>query len=1289
MRRKQVGRLSVSVTLGIVLLALGLLGLGLFHAPAGVRAEVVLNSLTDTYTQTFDVLDNGVLTTYTTLPAGWTLFEAGTSTRVNQAYAADTGGSNTGDTYSYGASGSTERALGSLLAGTISSTLGVSFTNKTGVLVSSLAITYTCEQWRLGATGRYDRLDFQYSTDAISLTSGTWSDVDALDCTGVLSTGPTGAKDGNANRATVSALISGLNIAPDQTFWLRWADYNASGADDGLAIDDFYLTPYATIALTLTKSVIPATTVAYHGNVTYTLVLRNAGGLTETAAFLTDTLPTAVDFASWVEQNGATVTNDELTWNGEIAPASAITFTFVATHTGDYGEVVTNTAEFSGTAQAGTAQAAFSVAENLANVTFVYHDLEDVVQTGDSVYLAGSFNGWNTTALALNADSGNTLFSTTVQLAVGTPISYKYIVYTGTVGTNTQYDWLNTNNREYTPTGTLTKDDYRHVVVDWAKLQWPSTLQVNLGDRTDTIYGRLLVNGVTSLVGEGRGLKAEAGYGNTATPADWTWFPMVYNTDDNNNDEFMGVMTPTAGGVYSYAVRFDGNWGTGNPNAGWTYGDLDGVVPGGDPFELDQTGVLTVVTWDLGIAKSAVPAEVYLHTGESALVTYTIRVDNLSLVTDTTRFTVSDVLPEGFVYVSDDSGITPSGTGADDDPLVWGFTTSLTHGTSLTFQLVASIGDAVAQSGRYTNTATVAADPADWVSTNNTAETGVMVWRVLTIGEARQQPFNSVVVVEGTVTAEPGIFKESSNPNRKMYIQDATGGFQVYRAAQLPTVARDAIVRVTGVISEYRTEMECIVANTTDVVDLGAGVAVTPQVTQTGVISEPLEGQLVTIEGFITNKPNAYSFQMDDGSGNVWVYRYYNLGQTTDPNYIDFSALLVGDYVRVTGVTRGYDYSGVVRREVLPRGPADVTELYPITFVYHDVEDVVQAGETVKLAGDFTAWGSQALTMTANPDNSVFTVTATLATTGTHAYKYIVVSGSDQWDWLNTADRSVNVTAPATVHDYRQVAVGYAHLMGPAAITMNLGESTGPITGEVYIQNVTNPAGVGRAVWAELGYGTSADPAAWTWVPLTFAGLQNGNNDLYAATLTPAASGVYSYAVRFDGNRGAGNPNAGWTYGDLDGVHPGDPFELDQTGVLIVNAPNLTTSAKVSSAAGGAVQPGALVTYTITLNNTGATATVRVTDTLGAYYTVFSAGDFQQPVTGTLTWSGVVTAGQSVTLHFVAQVKAMAQLPLGTTILHNLIQVDDGLAAPFNVADANPPTVTVRAIYVPLVLRNK
>jgi len=90
-------------------------------------------------------------------------------------------------------------------------------------------------------------VDFQYSINATSLITGTWVDADTLDFTTPDLVAPTGAKNGNAalDRTAISATISGLNIANGATFWIRWTDFNASGADDGLAVDDFFLTPTA------------------------------------------------------------------------------------------------------------------------------------------------------------------------------------------------------------------------------------------------------------------------------------------------------------------------------------------------------------------------------------------------------------------------------------------------------------------------------------------------------------------------------------------------------------------------------------------------------------------------------------------------------------------------------------------------------------------------------------------------------------------------------------------------------------------------------------------------------------------------------------------------------------------------------------------------------------------------------------------------------------------------------------------------------------------------------------
>ena len=61
--------------------------------------------------------------------------------------------------------------------------------------------------------------------------------------------------DGNnsANRTAVSDTIVGLSIANTAIFWLRWTDFNATGADDGLSVDNFSVTPAAPAAVTLAE----------------------------------------------------------------------------------------------------------------------------------------------------------------------------------------------------------------------------------------------------------------------------------------------------------------------------------------------------------------------------------------------------------------------------------------------------------------------------------------------------------------------------------------------------------------------------------------------------------------------------------------------------------------------------------------------------------------------------------------------------------------------------------------------------------------------------------------------------------------------------------------------------------------------------------------------------------------------------------------------------------------------------------------------------------------------------
>ncbi|HWU51968.1 MAG TPA: ExeM/NucH family extracellular endonuclease, partial [Tahibacter sp.] len=226
----------------------------LFCLPSlGLAQCVSLTTIGSASTQNFDTLSNvaGSTTNNLTIP-GWFMTESGGGARDNEQYAVDTGASTTGDTFSYGAAGSTERALGSLRSGTLIPLFGACYTNNTGVTLTSLDVAYTGEEWRLGTVSRTDQLNFEYSTNATDLVTGTWTNVTALNFV-TPDTATAGAKNGNAaaDRTALSASIGSLSIANGATFWIRWNDVDASGADDGLAVDDFSLTPRFSIPANL------------------------------------------------------------------------------------------------------------------------------------------------------------------------------------------------------------------------------------------------------------------------------------------------------------------------------------------------------------------------------------------------------------------------------------------------------------------------------------------------------------------------------------------------------------------------------------------------------------------------------------------------------------------------------------------------------------------------------------------------------------------------------------------------------------------------------------------------------------------------------------------------------------------------------------------------------------------------------------------------------------------------------------------------------------------------------
>ena len=347
---------------------------------------------------------------------------------------------------------------------------------------------------------------------------------------------------------------------------------------------------------------------------------------------------------------------------------------------------------------------------------------------------------------------------------------------------------------------------------------------------------------------------------------------------------------------------------------------------------------------------------------------------------------------------------------------------------------------------------------------------------------------------------------------------------------------------------------------------------------------------------------------------------------------------------------------------------ATTTTPNDVTFVYHDLEDVVAVGEDVALRGDFNGWNDTL--MTPNGDYSVFTATVFMFD-GSYGYKYYMPDLPDwqNYDMLNTANRSVTVTTTMTVNDYRKVNVGWAHLGDPITPTILLGDNSGNLVGEVYIQNVTNPAGEGRGIKAQLGYGADPNPATWTWVDMTYTG-DNFNNDLFAAVITPTAVGTYTFGVRFDGNWGVGNPDAGWTYGD-------------RTGVLTV----LPVGADVAldKAGPNAVSGGGLITYTLTITNNGpADATgVVVTDTLPAGVTFVLASVGCDEDSGVVVCNvGTLANGGEITITIVVTA------PQSSGSLSNTAEVfaenDDNL---LNNSDLVVTDLIWYKLYLPLILK--
>ena len=213
----------------------------LLAAPAG--ADIGMSA--PPYSQNFNSLTNTGAASWLddVNLSGWYILCRSFEPCTVSGYTASTGSSSGVSVYSFGSSGSSDRALGNVASsGPLNSTrftYELLFTNGPSFIQSNITVSYVGEQWRKSGTTSPHKLQFYYRVfpggkgGSIAVTN--------LSFTSPVNTSGAAALNGNssANRHVFSNIpLSGAIVKPGESLFLMWVEAEDSGAGHGLAIDD-------------------------------------------------------------------------------------------------------------------------------------------------------------------------------------------------------------------------------------------------------------------------------------------------------------------------------------------------------------------------------------------------------------------------------------------------------------------------------------------------------------------------------------------------------------------------------------------------------------------------------------------------------------------------------------------------------------------------------------------------------------------------------------------------------------------------------------------------------------------------------------------------------------------------------------------------------------------------------------------------------------------------------------------------------------------------------------------
>lgn len=203
----------------------------------GGRTQISITSPTFTYLETF---------TQPEVPVGWSFFETGDNADLN--FGVSTGSNSAGNTYLLGTP--SEYCFGGLQSGSLVPTVGVCFVNNMPTrTITSVAVEFIAETWRVGSSNRPDGLDFQINTNTSDISSADgWTTVPQL---AYRNPGQQSGSGTVRHSQSFVFTLTGLSIAPGTSFCMRWLDADASGADDAIGIDNFRISGLGSLPVEL------------------------------------------------------------------------------------------------------------------------------------------------------------------------------------------------------------------------------------------------------------------------------------------------------------------------------------------------------------------------------------------------------------------------------------------------------------------------------------------------------------------------------------------------------------------------------------------------------------------------------------------------------------------------------------------------------------------------------------------------------------------------------------------------------------------------------------------------------------------------------------------------------------------------------------------------------------------------------------------------------------------------------------------------------------------------------